>query len=150
VRVTEHAVMWKEEEASLRFSHTKGYNMHDSTVAHLADSFQGLPDAHAIGKPLLQSPKSTEVDKSWTVMSSTYNHLRDRRGSRKILSWGSGAPAAGSGRLPVTNVESTEGVSTIGATVTVVQEESAVNAPPVFQSAGAQARSRCTQPKALT
>jgi hypothetical protein len=28
----------------------------DSTVAHLADSFMGLPDAHAIGKSL--APKS--------------------------------------------------------------------------------------------
>ena len=29
----------------------------DSTVAHLADSFQGLPDAHAIVKPTLPSSK---------------------------------------------------------------------------------------------
>ena len=29
----------------------------------------------------------TEVDKSWTIMSSTYNHLRQGRGKTKVI-WG--------------------------------------------------------------
>ena len=54
----------------------------------------------------------TEVDRSWTIMSSAYNHVRSKRGEDErstamfIQQRGSRAPgAARSGGVPVTNVE---------------------------------------------
>ena len=53
-------------ESSIQPHHTsrKGTSaiISDSTVANLADSFMGLPDAHAIGKQL--TPKSEAVPTS--------------------------------------------------------------------------------------
>ena len=85
--------------------------------------------------------KCTEVDKSWTIMSSTYNHVRSKRGKdergmamfiRKEVEHQERLEAAGY-RSPTWRV--LRALQSL-LSATQLQAESAVAAPPFFSNAG--------------
>ena len=57
----------------------------DSTVQHLADSFQGLPDAHTIVKSILQKSKEQAVVcPGQCERASEHEREREREREREI------------------------------------------------------------------
>jgi hypothetical protein len=81
----------------------------------------------------------TEVDRSWTIMSSAYNHVRSKRGederSMAMFMRSRASGAARSGGVPITNVEgaASSTSSTLGDTAA---RRVGGAAPPFFPIAG--------------